>query len=161
MRPMQRVVVVVTLAVASWAASGHSVVARPSGASSVVVDQGKIVILQHCWFAAGRSDIDRPCKELLRAASVAMQEHPEITKLSIEGHASVKADGNDAMSRFNVAMHRARSVHDLMIANGVAIDRLTMVAFGSDRPLEGGSSIALARNRRVELRVIAVNGKPQ
>lgn len=77
-----------------------------------------------------------------------MRDQPTLG-LVVEGHADHRGsdEHNDAL-----ALRRAQSVAQTIIATGVAPKRLQVVGHGSHRPLrQGNSKAALQQNRRVEL----------
>jgi outer membrane protein OmpA-like peptidoglycan-associated protein len=75
--------------------------------------------------------------------------------LIIEGHTDSRGrpEHNQQLSYL-----RARSVAAILVDQGIEANRLQVQGIGSARPLDNGtSSVALARNRRVELRFTSVS----
>lgn len=71
--------------------------------------------------------------------------------LIIEGHTS--ADGRSE-NHLPMSQARAEAVMKYLVSKGIAERRLKAIGYGSSRPLvKGTSSSAMARNRRVELKV--------
>jgi outer membrane protein OmpA-like peptidoglycan-associated protein len=85
----------------------------------------------------------------LRKVQRMMTSHPEVRLLRVEGHAD---DSGDLCFNLEVSKRRVRGVVRWLIANGVAADRLELVACGR-RYTDFGprSRAARAESRRVEL----------
>jgi len=79
-----------------------------------------------------------------------LERHPD-AKVVVEGHADARgaADANRAL-----AERRAEAVRDYLVARGADPDRISVVAYGADRPLcEERREACWAMNRRAVLRV--------
>jgi outer membrane protein OmpA-like peptidoglycan-associated protein len=75
--------------------------------------------------------------------------------LVIEGHTDSR--GNSEHNQ-QLSYLRARSVATILTEQGIASNRLQTVGVGSTRPIDSGTTaVALARNRRVELRFTSVS----
>lgn len=77
-----------------------------------------------------------------------LADHPEF-RLTLEGHADERGT-----SEYNLALgeDRAKTVSQIMAAFGVASDRLNLVSYGEERPVElGHDETSYSLNRRVEL----------
>ena len=73
-------------------------------------------------------------------------------RVSIEGHCDQR--GSD---EYNLALgeRRARAAMEYLVSLGVAPDRLQVISYGEEMPLDSGSSEdAWARNRRDEFKVL-------
>jgi outer membrane protein OmpA-like peptidoglycan-associated protein len=116
-----------------------------------------IQIVESCWFDAKRADVPASCHGFLDAAATVLREHPELLRIAVEGHASATGDAATPMDRFNLSLRRAFAVRDALIARGVARARLTLIAYGSDQPLAGGTAAAAqVKNRRVMFKLLEV-----
>ncbi len=83
----------------------------------------------------------------LREVIVLVREHPEITRMIVEAHASAEgeADANMLLSQ-----RRAEAIVTALVRGGVARRRLVARAFGEERPeVAGDSEEEHAANRRV------------
>jgi peptidoglycan-associated lipoprotein len=69
-------------------------------------------------------------------------------KVTLEGHADERGTREYNLS---LGERRAKSVAEVLKANGISADRIKLVSFGEDRPaMEGHDESAWAKNRRVE-----------
>lgn len=87
----------------------------------------------------------------LRSVQRMLAAHPEVSLLRVEGHAD---DSGDPCFNLEVSKRRVRGVVRWLIANGVAAERLELLACGRryvDASARGQG--ARADNRRVELSV--------
>lgn len=72
--------------------------------------------------------------------------------VKIEGHAS--SEGNPDHNQV-LSVNRAKSVYNWLVDHGVARERLTVVGFGSSKPVEDNATEAgRVANRRVEFEVV-------
>lgn len=87
----------------------------------------------------------------LRSVQRMLAAHPEVSLLRVEGHAD---DSGDPCFNLEVSKRRVRGVVRWLIANGVAAERLELLACGR-RYVDASarSQAARADNRRVELSV--------
>lgn len=92
-----------------------------------------------------------------RVAALAawLTAHPDV-QLVLDGHAD--ATGDEA-ANLALSAERARAVAARLTAAGVAADRLQTRGFGAYQPILGVDS-GSARNRRVTMRVLGLDGCP-
>lgn len=77
-----------------------------------------------------------------------LQREPSL-KAAIIGHAS--ADGDPERNK-KLSFRRAENVRELLVSNGIAPERLTIAARGSDSPAASNDTEeGRAKNRRVEI----------
>lgn len=79
-----------------------------------------------------------------------LQGHRD-SKVSVEGHCDERGTVD-----YNLALgeQRARATRDYLVSLGVAADRLRVVSYGKERPLDtGNDEAAWARNRRARFAV--------
>jgi outer membrane protein OmpA-like peptidoglycan-associated protein len=89
---------------------------------------------------------------VLDAIVAALAQHPEITRLAIEGHTDNRGG---ARPNLKLSRDRAEAVRRYLAAHGVDARRLSAEGFGESRPLEPNvTDRGRARNRRVELRIV-------
>jgi flagellar motor protein MotB len=91
-------------------------------------------------------------KDLLDEVAKALDEHPEIKLLSIEGHTDSRMS-----TRHNqkLSVQRANSVRSYLIKKGIAKDRLVTKGFGETQPVADNSTWkGRFENRRVHLKIV-------
>ncbi len=112
-----------------------------------------IEIRQQIQFALGTAIIEPASEETLETAAAILRERPAI-RLSIEGHTD-----SSGPRELNLELSglRAEAVRSWLVDKGsVAADRLSAVGFGPDKPVVSNDTLdERAKNRRVELRVVA------
>jgi len=83
-------------------------------------------------FAVDVSELDDTARAVLDGQSDWLNANPEYTVL-IEGHADERGT-----REYNLALgaRRANSVHEYLVSRGVAANRLRVVSYGKERPVE-------------------------
>jgi outer membrane protein OmpA-like peptidoglycan-associated protein len=124
---------------------------KTNGCPPARIEQDEIKISKQVQFKFDSDEI-LPESDLILGAVVAiLNEHPEITRVRIEGHTDDR--GTDAYN-MRLSDRRAASVVKWLVKHGVAKQRLTSKGFGRSRPLDKNTSDeARALNRRVELHI--------
>lgn len=110
-----------------------------------------ILTLRRVHFAFDGLTLEKPARDSLTEASAILVKHPDIV-IRVMGHADERGT-----EEYNIALgeKRARVVVDFMGRLGVAKDRLKVVSFGEEKPLDDGHDIeAMARNRRVDFELL-------
>lgn len=93
-------------------------------------------------------------KRALEANAAILQKHPDL-QVEVQGHADERGT-----TEYNLALgeRRASAVVSYLSVMGVSNARLTVVSWGEERPLAGGSGETVwAQNRRAEFRVLSAN----
>ncbi|HEY3097836.1 MAG TPA: peptidoglycan-associated lipoprotein Pal [Methylomirabilota bacterium] len=96
-------------------------------------------------FDFDKSDIRKADAEILQASAQWLNQHPGYLVL-IEGH----CDGRGT-TEYNLALgeRRARAAMNFLVAQGVAVNRFSIVSYGEDRPLcKDANEACWAKNRR-------------
>jgi outer membrane protein OmpA-like peptidoglycan-associated protein len=102
-------------------------------------------------FADGQEKTVPGSIRTLRSVQRMLVAHPEVLRLRVEGHAD---DSGDPCFNLEVSKRRVRGVVRWLIANGVAAERLELLACGRRYvDADARSQAARADNRRVELSV--------
>lgn len=97
------------------------------------------------FFGNGSADLSSSTKAALRRNAAWLQQHPD-KSVTVEGHANTL--GNSAANQA-LSETRAAAVKDYLVEQGVDASRISVEAYGSDRPeFQPGSS---GKNRRVVL----------
>jgi OOP family OmpA-OmpF porin len=119
------------------------------------IDQGQIKIMEQVQFEVGSARIRPESDTVLQAVLRILKDHPEIARVSVEGHTDNRGtrDLNKALSN-----DRAASVVQWLVYNGVSSDRLSSVGFGPDRPIDDNrTELGRQKNRRVEFHIQGAN----
>jgi outer membrane protein OmpA-like peptidoglycan-associated protein len=126
---------------------------KKNGCPKAFVAQGQIKILDQVKFKTGSAQIlpGKDSEEVLQAVLKVLQDHPEITKLRVEGHTD-----NTGSAKINTKLSadRAASVVKWLTNKGIAKERLTSQGFGPDKPIDSNTTEEGRRNnRRVEFHI--------
>jgi len=123
------------------AAPATPVVGAAAAASSMPATAGSVV-----YFDFDRDDIKPEFMSVIKAQAAKLAGNAK--KVTLEGHADERGTREYNLS---LGERRAKSVADVLKANGVTADRIKLVSFGEDRPaMEGHDESAWSKNRRVE-----------
>ena len=108
-------------------------------------------------FAFMSATITAGSRPALDRAVAVMLTYPSI-RIEIQGHTD---DEGDATLNQEISRRRAEAVRQYMIRGGVPAERLRAVGLGGARPIADNRSAAgKAKNRRIELLLIAGNEQP-
>ena len=109
-------------------------------------------------FATNSAEILPSSEPLLLEIADVIIRHPELTKITIEGHTDNR--GSDARNT-ELSQERAASVRTWLMGNGIDGGRLESQGFGPSRPLVPNITPAnRARNRRVQFVIDARADEP-
>ncbi|MDB4972298.1 MAG: outer membrane protein [Myxococcaceae bacterium] len=131
---------------------------KKNGCPPARIERGQIRILEQVQFRTGSAEILPVSDEILGAVLRIFEAHPEISKVSVEGHTD-----NVGGAKYNKGLSEQRvlSVLSWLTSHGVEPIRLTSAGFGLDRPLASNETEeGRAQNRRVEFHIREVDGKP-
>jgi outer membrane protein OmpA-like peptidoglycan-associated protein len=115
------------------------------------VTETEIEIGERIHFRFNSSVIEPASYPMLDAIAAALREHPEVTQVSIEGHAD-----STGSSRFNFALSKARAeaVKSKLMERGIAPGRLVTLGWGEEIPLsDNATHTGRSLNRRVEFHI--------
>ncbi len=116
----------------------------------VEIQEDRLVITQIIYFRTNRDVIESRSFPLLAQIANVLNQHPEIQRVSIEGHTDSRgrARNNQRLSE----RRAAAVVRHLTDTGGVAAERLSSAGYGSTRPVVENASTEEehAQNRRVE-----------
>jgi OmpA-OmpF porin, OOP family len=124
---------------------------KKNGCPQAVVEKGQIRILEQVKFETAKATILPESEGILNAVVKILNEHPEITKVRVEGHTD-----NVGQKGFNkyLSTQRAASVVKWLTAHGIDKKRLTSQGFGQDKPIATNDTEEGRRdNRRVEFHI--------
>lgn len=145
----------------------------PDGDETVVITETEIKILQKVFFDTNKSTIKKQSFKLLDTVANVLNRNPQVTKIRVEGHTDDVGKDEDNL---DLSKRRAKAVRDYLTEQGVAASRLDSEGFGEEKPLckdmpelnkdkktarKNKKQIKACRedNRRVEFRIVEVNGK--
>ena len=97
------------------------------------------------FFATNKSTLTTASRETLRSQAAWMRKKKDQT-FTIEGHADERGT-----REYNLALgeRRANAVKDYLMTYGISANRLTVISYGKERPINSGSSpLAWSQNRR-------------
>jgi chemotaxis protein MotB len=116
--------------------------------SSVLFDSGKADVSE-----AGKQSLDTLASAVLDLEREIPPDIPWI--LRIDGHTdSTPVNGGQFKSNWELSAARAIAVVQYLISKGIEPDRLAAAGFGQFQPIDSGTDeAALARNRRIELKL--------
>ncbi|HID97708.1 MAG TPA: peptidoglycan-associated lipoprotein Pal [Thermodesulfobacteriaceae bacterium] len=103
------------------------------------------------YFDFDRYNIRDDMKERMEKNAAFLLDHPEV-RIEIQGNCDDRGT-----NEYNLALgeKRAKSVRDYLVNLGIVPDRLEMVSFGEERPVDPGQNEeAWAKNRRDDLVII-------
>ena len=124
----------------------------------VEVKADRIEINEKIQFAIDKADILPVSDGLLNEVVAALQAHPELEKIGIQGHTD---DDGDEKYNQSLSERRAKSVLDWLVAHGVVAARLESKGFGESKPIaDNTTSAGREKNRRVEFLILKQGGAP-
>ena len=97
------------------------------------------------FYATNKSILTTSSRDTLRKQAAWMRKKKDLT-FSIEGHADERGT-----REYNLALgeRRANAVKDYLLTYGIAGDRVAIISYGKERPINSGSSLlAWSQNRR-------------
>tara|TARA_B100001175_G_scaffold299760_1_gene291387 strand:- start:324 stop:872 length:549 start_codon:yes stop_codon:yes gene_type:complete len=97
------------------------------------------------FFATNESVLTTASRETLRAQAAWLRENSNIT-IVLEGHADERGT-----REYNLALgeRRANAAKDYLMTYGISSDRITVISYGKERPVDSGSNpLAWSKNRR-------------
>ena len=97
------------------------------------------------FFATNKSTLTTASRDTLRKQAAWMRKKGSL-KFSIEGHADERGT-----REYNLALgeRRANAVKDYLMTYGISGNRLSVISYGKERPVNSGSTpLAWSQNRR-------------
>ncbi|MCK6590179.1 MAG: OmpA family protein, partial [Polyangiaceae bacterium] len=119
---------------------------------AVRVTEQEIFILQQVQFDTARATIKKVSDPLLDEVAEVLKEHPEITKIEVQGHTDNK--GNARMNEI-LSQNRANAVMAALVKRGIEASRLTAKGYGQNVPVAtNDTDEGRQQNRRVQFKII-------
>ena len=125
-------------AASSSSASGGDITAGTQ--EDLIVNVGDRV-----FFEFDSSELTVDAQATLDAQAAWMQQYPD-TSITIEGHADERGT-----REYNLALgeRRANAAKDYLITYGISADRISVISYGKERPVDSGSNpLSWSKNRR-------------
>ena len=97
------------------------------------------------FFATNESVLTTAARETLRKQAAWMRKNAKIT-IVLEGHADERGT-----REYNLALgeRRANAAKDYLMTYGISSDRISVLSYGKERPVDSGSNpLAWSKNRR-------------
>ena len=144
----------------------------PDGDQTVVITKTEIKILEQIFFDTGKATIKSVSFPLLDTVATVLKQNPQITTIRVEGHTDDVGNDEDNLQ---LSKERAASVMTyLTTQGGLEPTRLLSEGYGETKPLceqmpellknkrknRAEIEACRAQNRRVQFRVIELNGEP-
>jgi outer membrane protein OmpA-like peptidoglycan-associated protein len=118
----------------------------------VIVEKSRIKITDKIYFETGSAEIKIISYELMNEIAAVLKEHPELTKVRIEGHTD---NVGDDLYNLKLSQSRAESVVKFLTEAGVAAERMDPAGFGESRPISTNDTVeGRSENRRVEFLIV-------
>lgn len=112
----------------------------------------KIAVRKKIHFASGKTDLRADANQILDGVVEVLVEHPEISKLRIEGHTDSIGSG---LLNQRLSQGRSESVMNYLIEQGIQADRIEAKGFGEAKPIAPNNSRrGREQNRRVEFTIL-------
>ncbi|WP_437859393.1 OmpA family protein [Sorangium sp. So ce363] len=126
---------------------------------AVRMTETEIVILQQVQFDTGKATIKKVSDPLLDEVAGVLKEHPEITKIEVQGHTDPR--GGRAYN-IKLSQARAESVMKALVQRGIEAERLASKGYGPDVPIaENDTDEGRQQNRRVQFKILEKKPKQQ
>ena len=97
------------------------------------------------FFATNKSSLTTAARETLRKQATYLRKNKSLN-VTIEGHADERGT-----REYNLALgeRRANAAKDYLMTYGISSDRISVLSYGKERPVDSGSSpLAWSKNRR-------------
>lgn len=118
------------------------------GPAQIVVEEGRLVILETIRFEPNSSKIERSSHGILDQIALTLRAHDEIRGLEIGGHTD--STGTRGLN-MRLSRERSRSVRLYLLEQGLKPGRVHARGYGPDKPIgDNNTEEGKAQNRRVE-----------
>ena len=102
-------------------------------------------VADRVFFATNETVLTTASRETLRKQAAWMRKN-SVTNVVLEGHADERGT-----REYNLALgeRRANSAKDYLMTYGISSDRISVLSYGKERPVDSGSNpLAWSKNRR-------------
>ncbi len=124
------------------------------------IEDDEITVDQMTQFELDSATIRKEFKSVLNEVVALLKEHPEITKLEIQGHTDDQgpgAPGSEENIVYNQKLsdNRANAIRDYLVSHGIDEKRLVAHGYANFISLsQGKDEASRARNRRVQFKIL-------
>ena len=97
------------------------------------------------FFATNESILTTKSRDTLRKQAAWLRENPSVNVV-VEGHADERGT-----REYNLALgeRRANAAKDYLMTYGISADRISVISYGKERPVDAGSNpLSWSKNRR-------------
>ena len=97
------------------------------------------------FFATNKSSLTTASRATLRKQATYLRKNKDLN-VTIEGHADERGT-----REYNLALgeRRANSAKDYLMTYGISSDRISVISYGKERPVDSGSTpLSWSKNRR-------------
>ena len=97
------------------------------------------------FFATNKSSLTSASRETLRKQATYLRKNKKLN-VTIEGHADERGT-----REYNLALgeRRANAAKDYLMTYGISADRISVISYGKERPVDSGSNpLSWSKNRR-------------
>ena len=97
------------------------------------------------FFATNKSKLTTAARDTLRKQATWLRKNKDIN-ITVEGHADERGT-----REYNLALgeRRANAAKDYLMTYGISSDRISVLSYGKERPVDSGSNpLAWSKNRR-------------
>jgi outer membrane protein OmpA-like peptidoglycan-associated protein len=131
----------------------------PAAEPKVVRRKQEIEILEKVFFETDKAVIKPQSFNLLQQVGLVLRSNPDILKVEIQGHTDSR--GSEEYNK-KLSEARAQAVKTYLVEEaGIDEERLTAKGFGEEKLIdESGTEQAMARNRRVEFKIVEQEAVP-
>ena len=112
---------------------------------NITYDSKAVFASATVYFEFDKSNLTSKSIQTLKSAVSALNENESI-KISLAGHADERGT-----REYNLALgeRRANAAKDYLITYGISADRISVISYGKERPVDSGSNpLSWSKNRR-------------
>ena len=113
-------------------------------------DSGKAMGLQTVYYAYDSNALDAKSKAVLNENATILKNNNSV-KIQIEGHCDERGG-----IQYNIALgeRRATSAKAFLLDKGIPADRITIISYGKEKPMDQGhDETSWSKNRRANFRI--------
>ncbi len=113
-------------------------------------DSGKALGIQTVYFAYDSNALDSKAKNVISENANIMKKNSSV-KVQIEGHCDERGG-----IQYNIALgeRRASATKSFLMDKGIPADRITIISYGKEKPMDPGhDEAAWSKNRRANFRI--------